>query len=300
MKKAVLPFLTIPEELIAASPWEVELSTGKCFTDPEFIEEWDNGTDIRLRRTIDLDFEACCAALCCPRQETELEVLVTIGTGAGSLPVEKWISFRAPLISRVSSLFIELEEAGTHFADVLHIETTFILSEPIKTPQSHISPVKEGSVLWQERKRIRIEGDAYRFPVSETNLELLLGSPWKDALWYLHVEWEDCRAPFDSAVRLHVNSLQRLFAKRFREGDPKTVHIVMADVITQIASGIIELGDEWELGSHEVEDMISLGQVALYWLESAFGTIEAARQAYKHAPGRFHASINALAAQEGE
>ena len=35
-------------------------------------------------------------------------------------------------------------------------------------------------------------------------------------------------------------------------------------------------------------------------MESAFGTIEAARQTYTYAPGKFNAYLNALAAQEGD
>lgn len=298
MKKAVVPFLTIPDEAIVAQPWEVTLSSGKCYTDPEFLDEWDNGTDISLFRRIEFDFASCVKALNCPEDETKLEVVVSVGTGAGSIPVERWIH-RYPIDSVSASLFIELDESGENFADVLHIETNVILSDSVPNPILPISPVHEGSIVWHEKKRIRLEGDVSRFPVSETNLERLLGSDWKDALWYLQVDWEDLGAAFDSSVRLHINSLQDEFAKRFRNGDKETVHVVMADVIVQISSGCLKVGEDWELSVDEDGEVVSLGQVAGHWLEMAFGTIEAARQVYNYDLGRFHAHLNALADQKG-
>lgn len=297
MNKAVLPFLTIPDDAVAVSPWVIELSTGRWFTDPDFVEEWDNGTDIRLHRDMEFDLGWCLEALRCPAEDTKLEVVVSIGTGAGSIPTEKWIR-RYPINPEYPTLTIDLSESGEYLADVLHVETVIILTESVARPQSPISPVHEGSIVWQEKKRVRLEGDVSRFPVSETNLESLLGADWKDALWYLQVDWDDPGMAFDSAVRLHVNSLQREFANRFRKGDPETVHAVMADVITQITTGCLKLGDEWEFITEEADGSVSLGVVAGHWLECAFGSIESARQTYNHAPERYHAYLNALAAQE--
>lgn len=300
MKKAVLPFLTIPDEAVTNSPWEIELSNGRCFEDPDFLEEWDNGTNIKLRRYMDFDYEHCCRALGCSVDQLAFSVLVTLGTGAGSMPTEKWITYRASIHPGSPNLSIAIDELGEHLADVLHIDTSVILSRSVDNPKSPISPVHEGSIVWQEKKRIRLEGDVSRFPVSETNLEKLLGIEWKEALWYLQVDWEDPASPFDSSVRLHVNSQQKEFASRFRKGDPETVHVVMADVINQITSSCLKLSDEWEFMLDEPDGPVSLGRVAGHWLEAAFGNIEAARQAYRHAPGRFHALLNALAYQERE
>lgn len=299
MRKAVLPFLTIPEDLIAASPWEIGLSTGSWFSDPDYIEEWDNNTDIRARRTIELDFLACIEALRCPAEEVKLEVVVSIGAGAGPIPSEKWITYRAEIDPDSSAVTIDLGESGGRFADVLHIETSVILADQVTNPSSPISPIHEGSILWQEKKRIRLEGDVSRFPVSETNLKIMLGPEWRDALWYLQVDWEDPDSSFDSSVRLHINSLKEEFAKRVRKGDPETMHAVMADVITQIVRGYIKLGEDWELSSSEGASSFSLCQVARHWIETAFESPETARQTYSHAPGRFHAHLNALAAQHG-
>ncbi len=298
MRKAVLPFLTIPDDAIRISPWDIQLSTGKQFNDPEYVDEWDNGTDLKLHRTIEFDIRKCLDSLCLPQEGTELAVLVTIGTGAGSIPVERW-QHRYSLDVETPVLVVELDQAGEPLADALHIQTSVILSRSIANPQSPISPVHEGSIVWQDKKRIRLEGDVSRFPVSETDLGRLLGQEWKDALWYLQVDW-DPAAAFDSSVRLHVNSRQKEFASRFRQGDSETVQVVMADVISQITTGCLGLGDEWEFEATDGEEATSLGQVAGHWLESAFGTVEAARQTHRHAPGRFHAYLNALAAQNGD
>lgn len=296
MGKAVLPFLTIPDEAINASPWSVRLSTGREYSDPDYIDEWDNGTDLSLCRSIEIDLGKCFETLCIP-DDSELLLVVAVGTGAGSLPVERW--FHRYLIDLENSVVsIELNQPGETLADALHLETTVLLARSVPVPLSPISPVHEGSIVWQEKKRIRLEGDVSRFPVSETDLGQLLGEEWKDALWYLQVDWDPATA-FDSSVRLHVNSLQKEFASRFRQGDPETVHAVMADVISQVTTGCLALGEEWEFNEVGGDTAVSLGQVAGHWLESAFGTIDAARQAHRHTPARFHAHLNALAAQNG-
>jgi len=297
MRKAVLPFLTLPDEAVEVTPWEIQTSAGAVFDGAGYISEWDNGTDLKIIRNINIDFIKCFSSLCCSEDELALQVLVSVGTGSGSIPVDKWI-YRFSIDGSENNVLIELNESGENLADALHLETSVILAGAINNPHSPISPIHEGSIVWQDKLKVRLEGDVSRFPLSETSFEGLLGSEWKDALWYLQVDWSDPDAAFDSSVRLHVNSLKKEFVRRFRNGDSETVHAVMSDVMNQITAGCLKLGDEWVFEVPEPGDVPSLGQVAAYWLDSSFGSVEAARQVFKHSPERFNACLNALAYQE--
>lgn len=139
-------------------------------------------------------------------------------------------------------------------------------------------------------------GDASRFPVSETDLSELLGHEWRDALWYLNVDWRDPSAEFDTAVRLHINSLRKDFASRFRSGEADTLQVVMADVMVQIASGYLSSSDDWDGIAVDEASTTTLEGVATYWLVTVFGSIESARQVYNGSREKFHVFLNALAA----
>lgn len=300
MNNAIFPFLTIPEELINCSEWEVSLSTGSTFFDPAFIEDWDNGTDLTLTRAIQIDLDGALSAIQCEPGRGSLELIVNVGTGAGALPEEKWIAYRQPLVEETGPIYIEIQETGSRHADILHIESAIILGSEAAETNSPIAPRYRGSVLWHEKKRIRIEGDASRFPVSETNLSDLLGNEWRDALWYLDVDWRDPSAEFDTAVRLHINSLKKEFALRFRRGESDALQTVMADVMVQIASGYLSSSDEWDGFVLDTETNTTLEGVATHWLTTVFGSVGSARQFYNNSRDKFHSFLNALAAPTEE
>lgn len=299
MNSAVLPFLTIPGELIECSPWRIELSTGAAQEDPEFLENWDNATNLRLSREVRLDIEAASGALRIPPDQITLELVVTAGTGTGRLPVEKWIALRRPVEGDATQMLIEFTVQGERLADALHLDMAVVLAEAPGNATSAISPKHQGAMLWRERKRIRLEGDISRFPVSETDLGILLGETWRDALWHLQVDWSDHGADFDTAVRLHVNSRHNGFTRKFRQGDPETLQCVMADVMAQITRGWLQCGEELEGVSIE-ETSSTLSGVAAHWVDLAFGSPDEARRMLIADPGRFQTHLNALAAQPEE
>ena len=296
MNNVMLPFLTIPDDLIDCSEWQVSLSTGRTYRDPDYIEDWDNGTDLILTRTLRIDFDEALAAIQLEPGQGSLELIVTVGAGAGILPAEKWVAYRQSLSGGSGPVYIELKEVGSQHADVLHIESAVILEKDLLETGSPIAAKYRGNVLWHEKKRIRIEGDSSRFPVSETDLSELLGNEWRDALWYLNVDWRDPSAEFDTAVRLHINSLRKDFASRFRRGEPDTLQTVMADVMVQIGSGYLSSSDDWNGIAADEASTTTLEGVATHWLVTVFGSVESARQVYNASREKFHVFLNALAA----
>ena len=298
MARPVFPFLMIPDELITKSHWLVELSSGLREEEPKYLENWDNATDLTVSRELKLASRQVSDALQIPLDDCVLEILVLAGAGAaGHLPVEKWIPFRQVLQCKSkeggTGLNVKFKIPGSRLADTLHLETIVALGKPLKNVSSPLSPRLGGSIVWRDRTRIRLEGDISRFPTSEVDLGQVLGDEWRNALWYLQVDWSDPEAGFDSVARLYVNSEQKTFVRRFRKGDADTLQAVMADIMGQITLQFLEYHDD---PGDEHEDS-SLAAVASHWLVLAFGSIEEARRVLGSGDwGRFHARLNALAA----
>ncbi|NOD92507.1 hypothetical protein GS636_06890 [Ruegeria sp. HKCCD4884] len=292
MTSAILPFLTIPEDLVQITPWKIGLSTGEKLEDPEFVPNWDNATNLLVSCEFSLDPSSAASSIDIPNPE--LEILVFAGTGAGTLPSERWLAFRGPVKS-ASPISIQFEIAGSRMAENLFLDAVIGLSTAPGTRNSSIAPARAGDIVWRERRRIRLEGNVSRFPVSETDLSRLLGEEWRDALWRLQVDWSDPAADFDTAVRLHVNSQNKAFSERFRKGDRETLQTVMADVIAQISRDFLRQSGDQDISSGDISES-SLAGVSLHWLVTAFGSADAARRDLEADPGRFHARLNALAA----
>ena len=300
MRNAVFPFLTIPDEFVTSFPWRVKLSNEEEWMDaPDFLEHWDNGTDLALSRRIGLDMARAAEALKVPADQLHIEVVVTAGTGAGRLPTDRWIVFRKTLTAEKCEAVVEFGLPGQSLAGALHLRTDFVLATPEPADRSPISPRRNGDIVWQDARRIRLEGDVSQFPITATDLGAVLGDEWKDALWYLQVDWEDMAASFDSAVRLLVNGKCEEFIGRFRKGDATTLQSVMADVMAQIARGWLLRTSDPDVSEGE-KDLSSLAAAAEHWVVLAFGSAEAARRLLSSDPGRFHARFNALAAQTPE
>ena len=295
MRNEIFPFLTIPDELIECSPWRVSLSSGGEEREgPAFLENWDNSTDLMVSRSVSLKRDRVMDALGISDEYGHIDLVVFAGAGSGSLPVKKWLVHREGILPGSGSTDIDFVVNGTELADALHLETVLVLAQCPAGKVSPLSPSHKGDILWRDRTRIRLEGDISRFPVSETDLSAVLGHPWRDARWYLQVDWEDPQADFDTAVRLYVNSRCREFVRRFQEADAETLQLVMADVMVQIVREY--LGREELRAYYESEGMhFSLVGVASHWMEQAFGSEAEARNMLEADPGRFHACLNALA-----
>ena len=291
MTNAVLPFLTLNEATVQHTPWSVSLSTGEHLEDPEFVPNWDNATNLLISRDFSIDLSGAESSLEIP--EPDLELIIFVGTGSGSLPSERWLAFRYPF-KTVSTASVQFEISGSRLAENLFLDAMVSLAETPQQRTSPIAPAKAGDIVWRERRKVRLEGDVSRFPVSETDLSILLGEEWRGALWRLQVDWTDPGADFDTAVRLHVNSLNKGFAEKFRQGDPEILQTVMADVIVQIAREYLRHGGDQGTSEDAISEA-SLSGVALHWIDAAFGSADTARRDLEADPGRFHARLNAMA-----
>lgn len=293
MRGIAYPFQTLDEASVGWRGWRVSLSSSDgTWEDPAFLPDWDPATDIRLRADFSPDFKRASESLGISADELALELLVMAGTGTESMPAERWVLHRA-LLAPGASGTIDARIRGGRLAGNLFLDVLVLLSEPVAHTKSRIVPSRRGAILWRDSRRIRLEGDVSRFPMAEVDLSRMLGEEFRDAPWFLEVDWEDPNADFDTAVRLYLNSNSEI-AKRVRDADPASLHAVMADVMIQIVEGWFSKESDG-LDADDGSSESSLAGVASMWASLAFGSARDARRMLEVDRGRFHARLAAVA-----
>jgi hypothetical protein len=211
---------------------------------------------------------------------------------------------RRPLLKRridrhASEVDIRLALPGMELSRRLQIQTSLVLARPAAN-RSGISPGSAGARLWQDVEDIALEGDASRFPMESVSFRKVFpGTGREDALWFLHWQPSSLHADFLGAVRLYVNSDQTEFLERFRTGEPLIMRIVLASVMSEMASTILALDDGPEvLGDAEPSSVA--GRVAswigLSFPGAGFATV---RERMRSRPGEFHSALQAIARTGG-
>jgi hypothetical protein len=293
LSRAILPFLTIPEDMPEISPWRISMG-GQCHDDPDFLPGWDFATDLLLEGRISIDLGLVARSLAIPEQQLDLELVVSIGTAGGILPLERWIAYCGRIDGNSRFEEVRIEIPGSSLSEMLHIESSIVLASEPGGAISPLSPRDAGALLWQHKRKVRLEGQRTRFPITDADFALLLGHEWQDALWFLEIETSDLSAPFDAVVRLYMNSRKEEFCGRLRDGDGATVQAVMADVIVQLVSSVLSGMSDTDL-IIEADEKDSLGGVVRAWIFEAFADEQEARWLMEMDRGQFHSRLNALA-----
>ncbi len=289
-RNVAFPFLTIPEELVAASPWRVALD-GKDFQDaPRFLRGWDYNSTIRVEREIHLVPGKVFEAL--RLSHPFLKLVARWGTGEGNKPtfIHPFQDQPIPgiVLNDVQTFSISGSIPARDLAGKLFLEVFIILRVAPLNPETPLAPSDKGDVLWHDAHVISLEGGGNRFPVSSSSLPTHL----QGAFWYLDLDPEAIEEPFLSAVRLYLNSDREDFLQRIEQGDPLLEQAMMADVVTQLVT--TALNDEARLQDiMEIDDESTLGYQMRRWIIEVFETPEVALNEFRSNPGSFHARINA-------
>ena len=94
---------------------------------------------------------------------------------------------------------------GADRGGAVRVEARIVLLEPDGAAEP-LGPRRSGSLLWQDTRRIRLEGGGGRFPTTATDFSSA-GLPGGDAgLWYLQISSGDLGASVTQALRLYLNS----------------------------------------------------------------------------------------------
>lgn len=294
MTHVAFPFLTLPDGMVAVTPWSRVDTNGDADELGDHLAGWDYAVDLDLQRRVTLNRAFNRDVLGIEPDELKLELVVRIGTGPGTMPRRLATIFREPLLPDVP-VPVDCTILGRGLSQRLVLETTIVLAAEAPTI-NRFAPVLPGAILWRDRVDLALEGQAPRFPMEIVSFsERFSGRPERSAPWLLHWLPGQLHRDFGGAVRLYLNHDHAVFMERFTAADPLTLQITLADVITQILSFAIAQDDLEELLA-DAEATSVAGHIAT-WLDLAFQGLDLAnvRKLHDYEPGRFHASILAMA-----
>ncbi|MCK9538036.1 hypothetical protein [Dokdonella sp.] len=294
-RRVAYPFLTLSDAAVKVSAWEVSLD-GVAWSEPgEFLADWDNASDIHLRRTLHVNAELAASDLGIPVDQLALAASVRIGTGQGRLSRLVLSRVRRELHADSPSWEFEHVTEGRSLSIFLDLRTELLL---VRSPAtfSPLSPRHPGDRLWSENTRIRLEGEEPRFPIESVNLAQMLGDGMAGAApWYLHWSPRDWGRDFHGAVRLYLNERSSDILERIEGEDPATIQILLSDVMSQVCERF--LADPEAESMMELAEPGSLGAQAAIWLRKAWPGKDAdfIRSVLESRPGSFRATMLALA-----
>lgn len=293
--RIAFPFLRLSESAVESSPWLVALNRDDWLTAGDFLKDWDNSSTIRLRREFQLDPDTASLDLKIKKDELLLSLGTRIGTGPGRLPMLIVHRENREFVPPDQQICLELELSGDNLSSVLDIAVEITLASSVSKP-SELSPARMGDRLWQDRQRIRLEGEEARFPIETADLRTLLGDiTAESAPWYLHWSPSDWSRDFHGAIRLFLNCERPEIVERIEAQDTAILQTLMADVMSQICERLVN--------EQEVDELIrgfepgSLGAQAVSWLNHAWPDRDLGfiRSVLENKPGTFRAAFLALA-----
>lgn len=294
--RVALPFLTLRDNSVRTSPWELSFNGDEWTTHDEFVPDWDPASTLWFRRQVSLEAETSAQDLGIPSDELRLALCVRVGTGQGRIP--RTIVYReARELSGQQAAELSFTVPGERLSALIDISTEIVLAVP-SGRADQLAPSRAGDRLWQDRSRLRLEGEEPRFPIEVADLSKLLGSALaSSAPWYLHWSPRDWTRDFHGAIRLYLSEAEPEFVSKIEAQDPHILQAILGDVIGQVCERLVTDPSAAELIANSEPGTLA-GQASA-WLREAWPNRDVAhiRAVLEHRPGAFRSTLLALAEQ---
>lgn len=287
-RRSAAPFHQLSDDAVRAGAWFHDLNeTGRAPVEA-LLPNWDYGATLRLDRTFGVDWSRAADDLSLG-DAFDLELMVEVGSGRGSLPREAVMVERVLLAHGCGDQHVEIAAPSRLLSHQLVLRSSIALARTGRA-LDRLAPQELGSRLWSERLTTRLEGDDPRLPMEVVDFgQHFAGRPQRHAPWF--VNWSPAAAhrDFRGALRLYLNAEQSEVLDRVQAQDPLVLQAIMSDVVSQVCEGLLR-DVEHEASLQEVEDG-TLADQARHWLERAFGGLDEARSVLSQRPGEFRAAI---------
>lgn len=253
MSRRALPYRIPPAEVIDAGPWLLVTEDGEPAL-PEALPDWDYQMDLRLRRTVGIDLDVARTATDLPPDA--VLTLAAVWTATGS-------SLRGPAQRHTlvgggrREVEIAVRLRGAELGGLLRLDTALVLSGRLAGMAPSV-PHRAGSVLWSDRRSLRLQGDAPQFPLAIVDFA---GTAFPErAGWHLQLG-NDLDAAAMGSIILLVNERNAVTTTAFRNAArPRSIDkVVLSAVYGDIARTMIEHA----LGLDEFTDAASFEEDTL-------------------------------------
>lgn len=229
---------------------------------PEALPHWDYQMDVHLRRTVRVDLDRARMQSGLPPDAALMLSAIWTATGSSlSGPGQQQRLTRAGSVA----VAIDMELRGADLGGLLLLDTALVLAER-RTDARSSSPRRAGSILWNDREALRLQGDAPQFPMAV--IDFARTSFPDDAAWHLQISGGLETATMGSLLLL-VNERNTITTTAFENaGKPRPIdRVVLSAVYGDAARIMVEhaLGhDDFTEESDYPEDSLGATLQALF------------------------------------
>ncbi|WP_432098417.1 hypothetical protein [Streptomyces sp. WAC 04229] len=199
MNRRAYPYRSAAVGSVTMAEWSLKSEDGEVVPLPAFIPDWDFQRDLSLETVVEVDLDSVRALAGLP-YEAELALsAIWSSTGSGLRRLAHRITLHG---GGTRSAQLSFTVIGRDSGGRLSVDTQLVLAKALDNPDP-TGPRRAGSVLWQHRAGVRLQGDASQFPMAVVDFKSA-GYP-ENAPWYLDVG-SNLEAATMGAVVLLVNS----------------------------------------------------------------------------------------------
>lgn len=234
MSRIAYPYLRPSASVVDTQPWSLVMGDEERDL-PSSLDDWDYNLDLRLRRIVVVDGLAAREQCLLPAETPLALCVVWRSTGSGLFGRA---AFEPVKVEGESTHILDVTIAGADVGGTVDIDTLLVLPEPL-TGTDVLAPHRAGSMLWEDRASIRLQGDASQFPIAVVDFEHT--SLPDDAGWHLEISGSLDSAAM-GALLLLVNQRNTAVADAFsRAAKPRPVdRMVLSAVYADVSRTLVD------------------------------------------------------------
>jgi hypothetical protein len=218
------------------------------------MANWDVGTDLVAMRVVQADLGVLRETAKLPRGARIAAVPTwwSAGTGLRGKGPASEVVLKEDVRHRFD---LALKVPGTQLSQQVQFRTSVVLLDlPGRPSRSHLAAWRPGSILWEDRIHLILEGSAARFPVTAASFR---GAVPAAACWRLEWSPRDLSYPAMASLRLYLNRDHAEFYTAVTTRAPDATQQMMRSAFRHaVASELvgIALDNAEELADEEFED----------------------------------------------
>jgi hypothetical protein len=196
------PYVSPKPEFVEAGPWMDE--RGEVVADETYLRKWDSAKDLAWTRVIKVRAGSDLASARIP-SGSRLSIVSSWWSPATATRDAGPVTQIVVEPDSVQEIPQKLHAPGSRLRRSIHLRTAVTLhSRAAGAPLDSLAPFQRGSVLWDDRTTVILEGKAPRFPITAVSFpENDLGEA--NSCWRL--DWSgELEAPAMGALRLWLNT----------------------------------------------------------------------------------------------
>ncbi|WP_219819997.1 hypothetical protein [Streptomyces sp. SM1] len=234
MTRRVLPYRVPTDDVLVVEPWRLVVEDGEVPL-PEALPDWDYQMNLRVRRTVHVDQDRA-------RRESGLPPDAALMLSAAWTATGSNLSGPAQQIrlsgAEESPIEFDFRLRSTDLGGLLLLDTALLLAERW-TDARPSSPRTAGSVLWSDRRAVRLQGDAPQFPMAV--IDFARTSFPDNAAWHLQISGGLESATMGSLLLL-VNEQNTVTTTAFQKAAKSSTldRIVLSAVYADAARVMVE------------------------------------------------------------